>query len=178
MEIPYGFDRFYDGQSYVLRLRRSIYGLKQSNYNFYKKLSAVLEARKIFPCSSDSCVYVSKNLIAIVYVDDVLIFSRDKVWIDIFIKSLFEGEENFDLTDEGNIDKYLGVEIVERQDGMYEIKQPFLTRRIINELKLSEIDSQKRPTLVGKPLLHKDLKGKPRIKSWNYQSVIGILTYL
>ena len=46
------------------------------------------------------------------YVDDVSIFSRDKVWINVFIKSLFKGEENFKLTDEGNIDRYLGVEIV------------------------------------------------------------------
>ena len=99
------------------------------------------------------------------YVDNVLIFSRDKVWIDIFIKLLFKGEENFDLTDEGSIDKYLGVEIVKRQDRMYKLKQPFLTRCIIDELKLSEVDSQKRPTPVGKPLLHKDLKGKPRVKS-------------
>ena len=46
-----------------------------------------------------------------VHVDDVLIFSPKKLCIDSFIKSLMDGSENFELTDEGNTDKYLGVEI-------------------------------------------------------------------
>jgi len=178
MEIPYGFDRQYNNEKYVLRLLRSIYGLKQSNYNFYKKLSTALKARGILPCSTDNCVYASKNLILIVYVDDVLIFSKKNVWIDIFLKSLFDGDEKFELTDEGDIDKYLGVDVNKVDDGVFELRQPFLIKRIIDELNLSLVDSQKRPTPVAKPLLHKDLQGKPRVKKWKYRSIIGILTYL
>ena len=114
MKIPFGFKSIYNRDSYILRLKRSIYGLKQSNYNFYKKLSLALKARKIFPCSSDRCIYISKNLILIVYVDNVLIFSKEKVWINIFVKSLFKGYKKFKLMNEGSIDKYLGIEIVER----------------------------------------------------------------
>ena len=178
MEILYGFDWYYDNESCVLRLKRSAHGLKQSNYNFYQKLSKALEARNIVPCSSDNCVFVSKNLIVLVHVDDALIFSKRKVCIDLFIKSLMDGNENFELTDEGNVDKYLGVDIKNNADGTYEIRQLYLIRRIIDELKLDETISQKRPTPVAKPLLHKDLKGKPRVKPWNYRSLIGMLTYL
>ena len=178
MEIPQGFERTHDDENCVLKLKRSIYGLKQSNYNFYKKLSTALKARGILPCSTDSCVHASKNLILIVCVDDVLIFSKKSMWIDIFVKSLFEGDEKFELTDEGNIDKYLGVDVKLHDDGLHELRQPFLTKRIINELNLSSVETQKRPTPVAKPLLHKDLQGKPRVKKWNYRSVIGMLTYL
>ena len=178
MEIPQGFDRVYDSDSYVLKLVRSIYGLKHSNYNFYQKLRNALRARNIHPCSTDNCVYVSKQLILIVYVDDILIFSKKKCWIDLFVKSLSEGDENFELTDEGSIDKYLGVDITTHQDGTYELKQPYLTKRIIQELKLSSVETQKRSTPVACPLLHKDLAGSERIKSWNYRSIIGMMTYL
>ena len=122
MKIPQGFKRSYNGENCILKLKRSIYGLKQSNYNFYKKLSTALKARGILPCSTDSCVYALKNLILVVYVDDVLIFSRKSVWIDVFVKSLFEGDEKFELTDEGSIDKYLGVDVKKLKDGTYELR--------------------------------------------------------
>ena len=140
MEILFGFEYYYDRDLHVLRLKRSIYSLKQSNYNFYKKLSAALEAYKIFPCSSNRCVYVSKNLILVVYINDILIFSKEKIWIDIFVKLLFKGDEKFELTDEGSIDKYLGLKIAEKQDRTYKLKQPYLIKYIIDELNLSVID--------------------------------------
>ena len=82
----------------------------------------MLKARNILPCSTDKCVYASKQLILIVYVDNVLIFSKRKCWIDMFIQSLAEGQEKFELTDEGSIDKYLGVDITKLPDGSYELK--------------------------------------------------------
>ena len=50
------------------------------------------------------------------------------------------------------------------KDKPCEMRQPFSIKRIIEELKLEEVDTQKRPTPVAKPLLHKDLKGRPRFK--------------
>ena len=38
---------------------------------------------------------------------------------------------------------------------------------MIKELILKETDYQKRHVIVTKPLLHKDLKGKVRVKPWN-----------
>ena len=38
--------------------------------------------------------------------------------------------ENFELTDEGDTNKYLGVDITKNKDGTYEIKQPCLIERI------------------------------------------------
>ena len=43
-------------------------------------------------------------------------------------------------------------------------------------LGLTSTDTQKRPTHVASPLLHKDLDGRDRMKPWNYRSVIGMLT--
>ena len=80
------------------------------------------------------------------------------------MKSLFEGDEKFKLTDEGNIDKYLSADAKPLDDGSYELRQPFLIRKIINELNLSSVETQKQPALVAKLSLHEDLQGKPRVK--------------
>ena len=80
------------------------------------------------------------------------------------MKSLFEGIEKFNLTDEGSLDKYLGIEIKDLDRSTYELKQPHLIERIIKHVGLQDTEKQKRTTPVGKPLLYKGLKGAPRKK--------------
>ena len=46
--------------------------------------------------------------------------------IDAFIKSMQEGSENFILADEGDIDKFLGIEITRLDGKRFEISQHFL----------------------------------------------------
>ena len=41
-----------------------------------------------------------------------------------------------------------------------------------------EVDSNSKTTPVGKPVLNKDLNGKPRKLSWKYRTVVGMLNYL
>ena len=57
--------------------------------------------------------------------------------VDSVIQSLKDGTEDFDLTDEGSIDKYLGVMITDIDATSFEMSQPFLVRRIIKFLSLS-----------------------------------------
>lgn len=71
----------------------------------------------------------------------MLIFSKRKICIDLFIKSLIDSKGNFELTDKSNIDKYLGVDIKDYADGSYEIRQPYLIKRIIDELKLEPVNT-------------------------------------
>ena len=107
MEILQGFERFHDVKIHVLKLLRTVYGLKHSNCNFQKKLSTTLESRIILQCSTYSCVHASKNLILVTCVHDALIFSKNNIWIDMLIRSLFNVEENFELKNEGNIENIL-----------------------------------------------------------------------
>ena len=86
------------------------------------------------------------------------------------------------MTDEGNIDKFLGIEITQIDAKRFKITQPFLTDRIISFLGIDTNDygmeTNPKPTPVGKPLLHKDLDGKPQKEEWNYHTAVGMLTYL
>ncbi|KAL7524219.1 hypothetical protein ACHAWF_000871, partial [Thalassiosira exigua] len=60
--------------------------------------------------------------------------------------------------------------------------QPFLIDRIVSLLGLEnnefEVNANAKEMPVGKPLLNKDLKGKPRKLKWKYRTAVGMLDYL
>ena len=75
---------------------------------------------------------------------------------DRLIHSLTHGKEKFEFTNEGDLSKYLAVDITKRKDGSIEFTQPHLIDRFV---KLVDQDQNinVRPTPVLKPLLHKYL---------------------
>ena len=98
--------------------------------------------------------------------------------VDSIIDSLGDGDEDFELTDEGSLDKYIGVLITDIDENSFEMSQPFLIRRIISFLSLDENKTRGRNTPVGKPLLNRDLDGIPRKHPWLYRGAVGMLSYL
>ena len=114
--------------------------------------------------------------------DDCIIVGNSMLNINTFVESMKNGSEGFILTDEGDINKFLGIEIKQITKNKFELSQPYLTERIVNLLGLENnefgIDCKAKVTPVGKPLLNKDLAGKPRKLSWKYRTAVGMLTYL
>jgi hypothetical protein len=70
------------------------------------------------------------------------------------------------LQDESSIDKYLGVEIKQLDDSSFELTQPFLIVRVTKFLGIDNGRTNEKVTLVGKPLLNKDLNCVPREYEW------------
>ena len=72
---------------------------------------------------------------------------------------------NFVLTDEGDINKFLGIEITQLNDKRFKTSQPYLTDQIIYFLKIdsndNNVETNAKSTPAGKPLLQKDLSVKP-----------------
>jgi hypothetical protein len=187
MQLPIGFQ--VDGQTeedsdkhYVLKLNKNLYGLKQGSFNWYEKLKTSLIDRDFKPSDIDPCLYIGHGMIILTYVDDCIIVGQSMAQIDAFVTSMKTGKENFVLTDEGDINKFLGIEITQIDNKRFKVTQPFLTDRIINYLGIDTNDygmeTNTKPTPVGKPLLHKDLAGKPRKEDWNYRTAVGMMTYL
>jgi len=180
MDIPVGLVNECDGSrgTHVLHLNKSLYGPKQGSYNWFMKLKNGLEARDLVQSSVDPCVFFGEGLVVLTYVDDVIIIGDTTKKIDELIQALHGGNENFDFTDEGSIDKYLGVEITQLGKDSFQFSQPFLIRRVLALLGIKEGTTNEKLTPVGKPLLNKDLNGEPRKHEWNYRGAICMLTYL
>jgi len=103
--------------------------------------------------------------VILVYVNDCIIVGKDMGEIDEFVHSMQQGSENFVLTDEGSIDKFLGIEIKCLGKQEFEISQSFLIDRILALLQLEnngfETDSHNKLMPAAPQILNKDLMGKP-----------------
>jgi len=178
MELPYGF-HYGDKGKHVLRLKKNLYGLADASFNWFQKLCEGLESENFVKSEIDECVFIRDDCIVLVYVDDMIAISRENKVLENIVVNLTK--KNYILTDEGSLTKYLGVDVKYREQGGFELLQPFLIRRIIDLLKLDDEDLGRyntRPTPAVKPLLCKDLSGEERKHQWSYRQAIGMLTYL
>ena len=166
MYLPIGFQ--VDGhaeasseRSFLLKLNKNLYGLKQGSYNWYEKLNKFLVDRGFKPSDIDPCLYIGNEMIMLTYVDDCIIVGPSMGNINRFVDSMKNGDENFVLTNKGDIHKFLGIEINQLDNKRFKISQPYLTDRIIYFLKIDandhNIETNEKPTPVGKPLLQKAL---------------------
>ena len=139
MELPAGFEAQGADCSQVLKLKKNLYGLKQASANWYEMIKGGLERRKFTPSIIDPCVFYKKDMIVLLYVDDMIVVSKREKDINSLITSLREEDERFILTSEGDIKNYLGVEIVKNKDGSFELKQPHLIQRILDYVNVKRV---------------------------------------
>ena len=179
MELPFGFTQDTGSKKrMVLKVIKNLYGLKNASLNWFKMLQKGLQDRGFVASKVDPCVFIRDNCVILVYVDDCIIISKDEKVIDRFVSSMMNGKEGFVLTYDGDLARFLGVEIEYCKDGTINMTQPHLIQRILSlcGVKSNEVNGRDNP--VAKPILHKDLAGLKRKHSWNYRSAVGMLRFL
>ena len=116
---------------------------------------------------------MNKGMIVHTNVDDCIIIGTTMKALDSFVASMQDGPEKFKLTDERNIDKFLGIEIKHYPNGEFELSQPYLIDRIVRYLELdgsgSTPHANARLTPAAEKILNKDTSGKPRKQRWKYR---------
>ena len=84
---------------------------------------------------------------------------------------------DFNLTNEGDISSFLGIDVKNLPDGSYELMQPGFINQIIHKVGL-ELDLKEHSTpAITKPI-SKDEDGDAWEHTWNFRKVIGMLNYL
>ena len=80
----------------------------------------------------DECVFFRGSVIFLVYVDDGIFLGPS----DEDIRKAFDEIRNngFNISDEGELDDYLGVKIQRGKDGHIYLTQPHLIQQIINDM--------------------------------------------
>jgi hypothetical protein len=67
MYLPIGFqvDTENESKSYILKLSKSMYGLKQASLNWFEKLKQGLIDRRFHPSAINPCLYFKNGMIII-----------------------------------------------------------------------------------------------------------------
>jgi hypothetical protein len=174
---PAGFKR---GEGLVLKLKRSVYGLRQAPRYFFQFLTKHMEAIGLAQSKKDPCLFIGNDIIAVVYVDDILFFARDDSRITDVIDALKKA--GVAIRREGTAEGFLGVDIKRstNKDGKATLTllQTGLTKRIVEALGLNTNLSTKIATPAESSPLPKDANGEPAAGNINYAAVIGMLLYL
>ena len=99
-----------------------------------------------------------------------------------FVDLLKNVHEKFALTDEGDLEKNLGVKIMQLDKKRFKVSQTCLIDRIVSFLVFNpdkfDMKTFSMASLVGKGLLHKDFEGNPCKEQWSYCTNVGMLLYL
>ena len=181
MEVPLGC-HVPEGD-YVCLLLKNLYGLKQAAKTWFECLRDKLTDSRdenglgFKQSQVDPCIFYRNGVLLISWVDDCLIFAKNKDLADELIDEL---KSHFTLTEEEDVSAYLGVMLeIDKEKDCISMKQPFLIDRILELLgdSVSEANIKKTPA-VYKEILHKDEDGPERKLKWNYCSAIGMLNYL
>ena len=179
MQIPKGFEiEHSSNEEYVLKVHRNVYGQCQASRVWYQYLKNKLVKELNFKQSKvDECIFYRGSTIYMLYTDDSILAGPDKQEIEQIVKDLKMAKLN--VTDEGDVQDFLGVNINKHKDGTIHLTQPHLVDQILKDLKMEQdnVKLKTTPAMASK-LLKRDEDGEDFDKSFHYRSIIGKLHYL
>jgi hypothetical protein len=179
MSIPKGFEvENGRSQDYVLQLHKNVYGQKQAGRVWNKHLvKKLINELKFEQSKVDECVFYRGKTMYALYTDDSILAGPDQGEIDQIIREMEEAK--LDITVEGDLQDFLGVNIERMPDGSINLTQPHLIDQILDDLRLNDDNvAEKTIPATSSKLLSRHSDSDPFDNSFNYRSVIGKLNYL
>jgi hypothetical protein len=178
MKIPKGCQvTTGNNNDYVLQLHKNVYGQKQAGRVWNKYLvDKLINKLKFTQSKIDECVFYRGRTMYVLYTDDSLLAGPCQKEIDQIVKDLKRA--NLNITNEGDIGDFLGVNISFKNDGTIHLMQPHLIDQIVKDLKMTDKTKLKEIPACSSQILKRNLKGTKFDNTFHYQSVIGKLNYL
>lgn len=106
------------------KLKRALYGLHQSGRAWYFELTKTLNEIGLNKVDSCNCTYFFDNsIILLVYVDDIVIFGKNRKCIDNIVDKL---KQKFDIKVLGKTKRLLGVEFEELNGNLVIHQIPYI----------------------------------------------------
>ncbi|RVW83799.1 Retrovirus-related Pol polyprotein from transposon TNT 1-94 [Vitis vinifera] len=176
MDIPAGLETTSNFNK-VCRLRKSLYGLKQSPRAWFERFTKVVKGYGFVQCQSDHTLFVKhfpegKLAIIIVYVDDIILTGDHEEKIDLLKKLL---TKEFEIKDLGNLKYFLGMEIARSKKGIA-VSQRKYVLDLLNETGMLGCKPAETPMVTTVKLEESD--GSAPVDKGRYQRLVGKLIYL
>lgn len=168
----------------VCRLRKPLYGLKQAGRAWYKKLDTFLSQIGMKKTDADPCVYVntgqSDRVIIIVYVDDLIIASRNLEMISNTKKEL---KRNFKMKDLGPINNILGINVKRKHPtGSITITQRKYIFNLLQKFNMSDCKEIATPLEISTKsttcIIQNEKDKEDNMQHIPYRELVGGLIYL
>lgn len=179
MRVPKGFEAVAeDGVERVLKLKRNVYGQVQAGrvWNDYLKDKLINELN-FTQSKYDECVFFRGSIMYVLYTDDSILAGPDQQEIATAIKDIKAA--GLDITEEGDLQDFLGINIEKREDGTINLTQPHLIDQILVDLRLDKEGTKTKSTPAAcSKLLKRHMDSPDFDGSFDYRSVIGKLNYL
>jgi len=183
MDQPIGFVT--EGQEgKVCRLKRSIYGLKQSSRQWYLRFHEAVTSIGLTMMEEDHCVYVQRTrdgfLILSLYVDDILLVGNNLEMINAIKEWL---SSVFEMKDLGEASYILGVKISrDRSRRLLSLSQETYLRKILERFNMDNSKPVDTPVDKGCTLSISQCPNteeeKKLMEKKPYASAVGSLMYL
>ena len=164
-----------ENSKYVLKLVNNLYGQKQASRVWNQQLHKGLLEIGFVQSKVEDCLYYRNKTMFLVYVDNGILAGPDRREIQEIIKQL---ASCFNVTDEGDITDYLGVNVMHLPDGRIKLAQPHLIKQILKDVNFRDNTKGKSTPAASTKILDKDEQGENHNADWNYRSVIGKLLFL
>ena len=121
MQLPAGTTiKEVDPNKHILKLQKNLYGLKDSQVTWHEHIKAGLLSRGFQQSKADPCSFIKGTILLLLYVDIATLFSLNSAAINGEITSL---KQSFEVTDEGELQDYLGTCLTKYPDGQIELQQ-------------------------------------------------------
>lgn len=162
--------------SYVCKLKKALYGLRQASRAWNDKLKHTLLQWNFKQSKVDNSQFFLASetdiLFALIYVDDIVITGNNSQHLQEYIDKI---NVSFALKDLGNLRQFLGIEVRRDDTGLY-LKQTRYGMDLLKRLGYEHLKPSPTPMVTGKPI-SKD-EGRAMKDPTLYRSAIGGLQYL
>ena len=178
IEQPEGYERKGpNGEKLVCKLKKSLYGLKQSGRNWNSMLHNYLTEEGFVKSLADPCVYVKTTeigqVISVVWVDELIIAGSNTDVLKEFKESLMM---RFKMKDLGKLSWFLGIQFKCEND-FIEMSQSKYVEKILSRFNMSNCKPKAIPCELG---ANKASTGNEiEFENANlYREIVGSLIYL
>ena len=115
MQLPAGTTiKGVDPNKHLLKLQKNLYGLKDGQVTWHEHIKAGLLSQAFQQSKVDPCLFIKGTILLVLNVNDATLFSPNSMAINCEITSL---KQSFELTDEGELQDYLGAWLTKHPDG-------------------------------------------------------------
>ena len=171
-------------EKFVYRLKKSLYGLKQSPQQWYKKFDSFMLSQKYVRSEYDHCVYFKQLnngmfIILVLYVDDMLLASKN---IEEINRLKTQMARTFDMKDLGAARQILGMEIFrDRSNGKLWLSQQKYVEKILLRFGMNNVKPVSIPLAshfkFSSSLCPNTDEEKDYMSRIPYANVVGCLMY-